>query len=264
MNLYRPSSDSGRKGRRGLLIATVLVAILFVADGLSGGNIRTLIRSGAATLWSTVTHTGETITGSGMFATRRALESENAALRKDLTEVQLRAAAFEFLRSENESLRGIVQIVEDSDGITVPIVSSLRSSPYGTFLIGAGTESGLNEGDLVMIGDSAAPFAIGRIETLDERISVVKELFAPDKTIEGVVGGVSVIFDGRGGGQARGEAPRDADVQVGDVVVSAAVRGRAIGVVGKVEEDSGGASKKLYANIPVSMFDIRFVYVVTQ
>ena len=264
MNLYRPNRRGGRKGRRRLLLATAFVIVVFMVDGFSGGYIRMLVRSAGATLWGTVTGVGESIAGSGVFSTRRALESENATLRQELTEVRLRAAAFDFLKTENGELRRIAQMAESSQGITAPIVSSFRSSPYGTFLIGAGTLSGISVGDLVLIGDSSAGFVIGRIDSVSARVAVVKELLAPDESMEGVVNGVSIIFDGHGGGQAQGEAPRDAEIKVGDFMTSPTSGGHAIGVVGKIEEDSGGASMKVFAHVPVSMYEVRFVYVLTQ
>ncbi len=264
MNSYRPNNVSGRKGRRRLIAATVFVVVAFLVDGVSGGYIRGLIQSGAVSVWSAVAGAGQSIKGSGVLSTRRGLENENAVLRNELTEIRLRAAAFEFLKKENDELRAITRMVADTEGVTARIVSSFRASPYGTFLIGAGTSHGVKEGDLVMVGDSSTGFIVGRISRADADISIVRELFAPDASIEGVVNGVSILFDGHGGGQAQGDAPRGAEIKVGDPIVSPTDGGRAIGVVGKTEEDKSGASTKVFANLPVSMYDVRFVYVFTQ
>lgn len=224
-----------------------------------------LVRSSAATLWSSAERAGDVIFGSGFFSTRRALLRENASLRTELLQLKLRAAGFEVLRSENEHLREIARLAEDEQGITAPIVSSLRSSPYGTFLIGAGSLNGVRAGNIVIIGDPPfGGFVIGRVDSADTHTSLVTELFAPDQAIEGVARGISISFEGRGGGQARGEAPRDAEIAEGDAVISPIVGNRAIGVVGEVEKDTGGAVQRVYVSVPVNLYDVRFVYVLTE
>lgn len=265
MNWYQQSSSGSRSGRRRLVLATVFVIVVFIIDGLLGGNIRMQVRSSAATLWSAFGGVGEGIFGSGIFSTKRALERENARLKEELLQLNLRAMGFDVLRNENESLREVAHLAESEKGVTASVASSLRASPYGTFLIKAGTDNGVVVGDLVIIGDPAfGGFVIGRVSNADTNISLVKELFAPDETIEGVVRGVSVSLEGRGGEQARADVSRDPEIAQGDVVISPQLGGRAIGVVGVVEKEAGEAIQRVYVRAPVNLFEVRFVYVLTE
>ena len=260
MNLYRQNNT--RRNKRRLLFATVLVGFVFIIDGLSGGNIRSMFRAGASSVLNVGTRIGSTISGSGLFSSRRALESENRTLREERAELQMRAAAFAVLREENEALRNLVHLAEEEQGITAPVISSFRSSPYGTFLIGAGTEDGARPGSLVLVGDPRLEaFVLGRIQTSDTHSSLVKSLFAPGEVTDAVIAKVGVSVEGRGGGQARAEAPREASITEGDPVISGTFGGRGIGVVGKVVEEAGGASQTVFIRFPINLNEVRFVYV---
>ena len=170
---------------------------------------------------------------------------------------------FEALESENRELRGIVHIAEDVSGRTAPIISSVRSSPYGTFIVGAGSADGISAGSVVMAGGERG-FVIGQIAEVGEHSSLVEEIFAPGASAEGSVGGAELIFEGQGGGNARAEAPRAISIAEGDSVTSAMFGGRLIGVVGAVPADSASAYKSIYVRTPVSLSELQFVYVVPR
>src|SRR3989344_1705161 len=236
MSLYRHSNKNGRR----LFFAVVLVIVIFLIDGVSGGNIREAVRFGASYVWGAGSRAGSAFLDSGFFSTRRALERENQALRNEIARLQMRAADHEVLKAENESLREFVRLAEGVNGITAPIVSSFRASPYGTFLIGAGVEDG---------GGGQ---------------SLVKGIFAPGERTEATIQGVGITVEGRGGGQARADAPRDAVIQAGDPVISTSFGVRAIGIVGRVEEGTGGASQRVFIQLPIPLASLEFVYVLIQ
>ncbi|MEX2015140.1 MAG: rod shape-determining protein MreC, partial [Candidatus Hydrogenedentales bacterium] len=200
---------------------------MFAVDAFSGAHARALARVGAASMWAAGSSAGESLLASGLFSTRRALERENLMLREELAQSRARGAGFEVLKSENESLRSLLNIVENENGLTAPVMSSFRSSLYGTFIIGAGSEDGVSGGDLVVGGEPRfGGFVVGRVDTAHARVSLVKSIFAPRETIDASVRGVGITLRGRGGGQARAEAPRDAEIEVGDAVFSPSVEGR--------------------------------------
>ena len=249
-------------GRRRFLWATLIVVTVFVIDGLSGGSVRALARLSASSMWAAGVSAGDVVLGSGLFSTRRALERENQVLREERAQFQVHTAAYEILKNENESLRQLTRLVERESGITAPIASSLHSSPYGTFMIGAGTRDGVRPGTIVMAGDpQRGGFVVGRVESADARLSLVKALFAPQEAVHAVIRDVNVSLLGRGGGQARAEIPRGTGIKVGDVVIAPSLGGRAIGIVGALEEDIGTASERVYVRVPVNLNDVKFVYV---
>ena len=262
MNSYRHNSGNGR---RRLFFAALLVLVIFLIDGASGGNIRAALRVAASSVWGAGERMGNAVLESGLLSTRRALERENQALRNELARLQMRAADYEIMKEENESLRAFVHLAENANGLTAPVVSSFRASPYGTFLIGAGTEDGVQEGNLVLVGDpQLGGFVVGRVEDADGGQSLVKGIFAPGERTEATIQGIGVTVEGRGGGQARADAPRDAEIQPGDPVISANFGVRAIGIVGRVEEGTGNASQRIYIHLPIPLTSLEFVYVLVQ
>lgn len=252
-------ASQGRSGRRRLLYATLLILALLALDLLTGGSIRSLVRSGASGLWSMSASVRGGITGSGALASRSSLAHENALLREQLERMTERAAAYSSLQQENEILRALLRLADDQQGITAPIVSSVRSSPYGTFLIGAGQGDAVQPGSLVL---TEGGFVAGRVSEVHARTTLVTEVFAGGGEIDANINGVVVMAEGRGGGNARVELPRDATVQVGDPVVAPQLGGRPIGVVGRIESDPSSASQTVYINLPVNLAALRYVYVV--
>lgn len=246
-------------------MATLAVCALVFIDALSGGAVRSVARAAGSLVWGWGVSIESSLYGSGFFSTRRGLLAENSALTEQIAQFQERAAAYRVLQEENAALREMLHVSEISlgkskeSGITAPIVSSFRASPYGTFQIGAGTADSVAPGNLVL---SAENFVIGRIETTDAHTSLVKEIFAPNTSIDAVLHGVGVAVQGQGGGNARADVPRQAEVAVGDPVITATLGARAIGVVGNVSEDSGSAYKRVQIYLPVNLSVLQFVYIV--
>lgn len=260
MNLYRHSK---KRSRAPFILATTLVILVFLIDAVTGGSIRGLLHEGAVRLWSVGGGSGALF--SNFFSTRKALREENKTLREENSQLKIYAAAFGVLKQENEELRTLANLVGEGSGVSAPIVSSFATSPYGTFLIGAGAANGLRGGELVIVGDARfGGFVMGRVENVDTRTSLVRGLFAGGETIDATVRDIGITLKGRGGGQAQGEAPREAAIEVGDIVTSAQVGGRAVGVVGKVEKDPSGAAERVYVHLPFSLASLSYVQVIAQ
>ena len=271
MNLFRPNNFLGgrwtpRSGRR-IFTATAIVCALILVDAFSGGTVRSLVRRAGSLVWWWGISIERSIHESGFFRTRRGLIAENAALTEQIAQFQERSAAYRVLKDENIALREMLNVAETAkgrskeSGITAPIASSFRASPYGTFQIGAGTADSVSPGNLVL---SAENFVIGRVLTADAHTSLVKEIFAPNVSSDAVLHGIGVAVVGQGGGNAKTDVPREADIAVGDPVISAIFGSRAIGVVGNVSVDSGSAYKRVQIYLPVNLSILQFVYIVKQ
>ena len=252
-------------GQRRLFFATALILALFIFDALSGGKLRSLVRGAGASLWGFGVSVQESIHDSGFLSTRRGLVGENSALSGQIAQLQERAAAYQVLKDENSALRDMLRVAgtargqNKESGITAPIVSSFRASPYGTFQVGAGFSDSVSPGDIVL---SAENFVIGRVEASDSESSLVRAIFAPGVSSDAVIRGVGVAVEGQGGANARTIMPRRSEVAVGDPVISAVLGSRAIGVVGNISEDSGSAYKSVGIYLPVNLSALQFVYIV--
>ncbi|MFZ2719573.1 MAG: rod shape-determining protein MreC [Minisyncoccia bacterium] len=242
-------------------IAILLVAaFVFGIDRVSGGLVRDYAQEGGGVIWSAAASAVSIVTENGGLATRRALEEENTELKDALAMRDEQAARFRAVALENESLREMANLASMEDGITVPVLSSFSSSPYGTFRIGGGAAAGLSEGNIVL---TPGGFVLGSITSVSSRGATVEAFFAPEKEIEMQVAGVPFLAEGRGGGNARGEIARDASVRVGDVVTVPAFGGRPSGVIGMLESASSSAYTSIYIRIPRNLDSMRYVHVLS-
>jgi cell shape-determining protein MreC len=243
------------------LLSTLLVVLIFLSDVVSGGYIRTHIRAGASRMWGYVAQTENAVGLSGFFSSRRALEAQIVSLKAQIDETSMQRQEYSIVQQENQRLRSLIKLATSNPGISAPIVSSFHSSPYGTFMIGAGTSNTLQRGDLVLAGDN---LVIGRIVEVGTDTSLVAEIFAPGATIDAHVGSTPVSIVGQGGGNAKAQMPRGVNIQAGDIVTVPAYGDRAIGVVGHVESDAGSASQSVYVGLPINENSLELVYVMRQ
>ena len=256
-SLYTRNSTSGR-GK--LLAATVLVIFLFLIDVVSGGILRHALRSGTATFSGWVGNTARALGASGLFSSRRALESQNRLLNDTLAQLEDRAAGFDVARAENEELRTLLQVVPtlSQKGVTVPVVSSLRSSPYGTFLIGAGSGDGITKGSVVQ---TSGGFVVGKVSDTGAHTATVVEVFAPGASQDAILGTAAISVRGSGGGNARADAPRGLSIALGTPIFAPEFGQRPIGVVGAVASSSGSAVQDVFIRLPVNLASLKYVYV---
>ena len=258
-NLYRRSD---RRGTRWLFIASSIVGLLFLIDIVSGGWLRGGVRAASASLWSVGRGASSAIFESGFLSSRRALIAENESLKGKVAELTLRAAEATVFEEEAMALRALARLAESEEGITAPVVSSVRSSLYGTFLIGAGTEDGVEVGDLVLAGDGARSFVVGRVREAEKGVSLVGQIFAPDVSTEAVIGSATLMVEGRGGGNARTTAPEALAIEVGDTVIGREFYGRPIGIVGAISHNSASATDEIFIQLPIGLAALTFVYVI--
>lgn len=260
---YRPPHGAG-SGKRRLLVATVLVCLIFVADLVSGGSIRHGLRAFAVVISNWSARAGNAIGGSGFFSSRASLAAENRSLTEQLAQYEERAGGFDALKAENDQLRAFTHLDQSPEGgaptgVTAPVVSSVRSSPYGTFLIGAGSGDGIARGSLVL---TSGGFVVGTVSDTGAHTSLIAEIFAPDASIEATVAGASILATGMGGGNARAEVPRGITISPGSAVFAPRLGQRPIGVVGTVASSTGSATQNVYIRLPVTLASLQYVYIV--
>lgn len=258
--LYRPRR---RSIDADMPLFVAFIAILFVAvfvfgiDKISGGAVRGYARQGGSMIWATASAAGSAITGNGVLSAKQSLIEENELLKDEIAKRDENAMRYAALSEENAALREQLGLASE-EGITVPVLSSFESSPYGTFRIGGGAAAGIEEGSIVL---TPGGFVLGAVTFVSPRTATVEAFFAPGKELQMQVNGIPFMADGRGGGNARGEIPRDADVALNDAVIVPAFGGRTAGIVGKIESASSSAYTTLFIRIPRNLDSLRYVHV---
>lgn len=245
---------------RSMLVYALFVLIIFATDYFSGSIIRSYVRSGSASVQS-LGASAYSVFDSGYFASHSSLVRENQELREELRSRIDRDALVSSLDDELALLKSALQTSENSEGRTVPVRSSLRSSPFGTFLIGAGSAEGVQIGDRV---HTLQGLLLGTVVSVSNDTASVKMLFSAESEQEVVTNDIAFRAFGRGAGRARAEVNRDARISEGDVVYAPEISEAPAGVVGKVETDVSSALKVVHIHLPVELTTLRYVYVVSE
>lgn len=257
---YRFQSQRRVGRRRQLALATIAVVAVLLADVASGGALRGVVRSTLGGIWAATAHVRESIANTGYFRTHRSLAAENAALREQVAQYQEDAAALDAVEADNEQLRAIVHLAREGSGVTAPVVSSFATSPYGTFLIGAGGKDGIRAGSIVLTPDG---FVVGRVSEVHPHDALISGVLASGSSIDVVIGAIAATVEGRGGGNGRAEMPRDVPVATGTPAIAPTLGSRPIGILGRIESSQANAAETAYIQLPVNLSTLRYVYIIS-
>lgn len=261
MNSYRRNNRRSSPLLGVLVLVILLCAGLFGIDALTGGALRSYARSSGSVVWTAAAGAADVFKGNGGLSTRAALARENESLRRELALRIEEDARYEAVREENEILRTLADLAAEEEGISARVLTSYRTSPYGTFTINAGAHEGIAEGNIVL---TPGGFVLGSITNVDAFSATVESLFAPGKETDFIVGDVAFTAIGRGGGNTKAEISREAAVSEGMFAIAPAYGGRTAGLVGHIEIASSSATQTLFLRIPVNLATLTFVYVVPR
>jgi len=243
--------------RRILMMVTVFIIFLVFADFVTGGIVRSALHRAVAVFSRSASGVGEVI-GTDVFSSKSKLQSKVDSLEAELAAYRARDSAYKAVQDENEALKKMVHFADEGPGITAPVLLSFSASPYGTFMIGTGSAGGVREGAIVRAADG---YAVGTVVEADMQTAIVKEFFAPSEKVEVTIGSAAVTLEGYGGGNARGQAAREAVIAEGDIALSPAHKGLPVGVVGKVVADPANSFTQVYVRLPENLAELKFVYV---
>jgi cell shape-determining protein MreC len=261
MNDFKYRGRSTTIGRRRLLIATLFVVLLFLIDIVTGGKIRALVRDAVSGVSGAFSHIAGNVINHGYFETHAALAAQNAALQAQVNSLEEQVALSNALQSQVASLQSLVHLAQTAPGITAPVSSSFIASPYGTFLIGAGSAQGIARGALAL---SSGGTVLGTVSNVGGDSATVTELFAPQNTVDAELDGTPIPVRGVGGGNATAQAPASLAISAGDAVTAPEYGNRVIGIVGHTDSNPSNAAQEIYIGLPVNLSSISYVYVVNQ
>lgn len=175
------------------------------------------------------------------------LDSENISLRADLGVLRERGAAPRF-----------------PGGITASVYVRYPFNFKNQLLLDVGRNMDVKEGSAVIIGDgSDSGILLGRIESVEEKSSIVQTIFDARFQMGVRIGesGVESLLEG--GGQPKLTLiPKNAEIRAGDIVFSAAPHlpyGLAVGEVKDTTLASGGLLQEATLRLPYDLNRIRTV-----
>jgi rod shape-determining protein MreC len=200
----------------------------------------------------------DNLASSGVLSSRRTLARDNESLRAELAALREETSRARALEAENQILREITDVVGSRPGVTAPVLSTFRASPYGTFIVGAGKSDGVSVGSLVL---TQGGFVLGQVTEAGVYNSTVKAVLSPGVDTDVLLGETGAVVRGEGGGNGFSRVSRESLVSIGDPVVAPMFGQRPIAVVADIERDEASPSADVFVRIPVNLENLRFVYV---
>lgn len=256
-NLRRNNNQS--RLRLSFFLALFIAVSVFATEYVTHGAVRNGVRDVAAAVWGTTQGVYDATEASGFFKSKVALARDNKALRTERDSLLTMQFQNDVLRAENASLRAFLQAHEmRPTGKIAAVLSRPSVSPYSTFVIGMGTADDVRVDDWVL----AAPgLVLGSVQEVGEHTALASLYSAPDYTRDVLVRDALLPYVGRGSGNGIVRAPRDLNVQVGDMVY-VPESGLALGVVGHVSAKPEDAYHEVLIAPPTNLPALRFVEVV--
>lgn len=201
-------------------------------------------------------------------------KAENEELKAQLSEMYKNTMDYEALQEENRLLREMLGLKEENESFVFSdpcdVVARNANDMYGGFTINRGSNDGLSLNDPII-----TPIGlIGRVTEIAPSYSKVSTILSPQVT----VGVLSVRSKATGVLENDLESAenglclisnilKDADIMVGDVVVTSGnsglfPEGIVVGTVTQVYDDPNGLSKHALIKPSVDSFDVTAVFAV--
>ncbi len=241
--------------RRTLPALIVRVLGILVAIVVVGLITRTIMRR-------TVTHV-PLLSGSSVYSTltskrilvNRVIELETTVAAYDAELVRARLS-----ETENDALKRELNRTPRPTGTLAHVLTLPNRSFYDTFVIDAGSVSGLQVEQTVYAFNA---IAIGTISDVNEHTATVSLYSAPGRTTSGSVTGsdVAVTLIGRGGGEYEVRMPRDVHFEVGGLIAHQSADGTVLAQIERIATDPRDPFQKLYAKAPINLQALKWVIV---
>ncbi|MCI0619688.1 rod shape-determining protein MreC [Candidatus Wolfebacteria bacterium] len=196
----------------------------------------------------------------GVFASKVALERENALLYEELQKTQLILMRARVALRENRNLKSLLGRAGEYEYTLAWVLARPADTPYDTLIIDAGSVEGVQTGDRVF---SEALVALGTVAEVFGRTSRIA-LFSSPGTETGVVfpeSGLVATARGEGGGNFVVRVLEDEMIVEGTPVVLPGVSPTTIGVVHSVERVRGDVFMTVRFRTPVNLSTVLRVLV---
>lgn len=152
-------------------------------------------------------------------------EKENQTLRKQVAELSGQEAKYQELSLENERLRKLLHFQKEIEDafVSAQVVGEDASGWFRTVLINKGELDGIKEGMPVVVADGV----VGRIIRTGQTVSRIMLLPDPSSSIAVLIQRTRVrsICQGQGDSLSLEFASNDADIEVGDRLISSGMGG---------------------------------------
>ncbi len=225
------------------------------------GFFRSSTQMAMKPLWFLKDKTGSTFSFATNFISfKSSLIKENEILKDELGRLRLNKIDYDILFKENEELKAMLGMKKSEMRIVSNVLSKPPQSPYDTFVLGSGKNSGVQVGNKVYISDN---IIIGEISDVSDDTSVAKLFSTGGERHEVILArtGESFVVIGSGGENFTVEVPKDADIVWGDSLVHPGNSDYILAMVYYVDISSQSSFKTINMRVPGGVNKIKRVFV---
>lgn len=198
----------------------------------------------------------------GIFLTSsRLLAEDNRMLNKRIIELERTALIIERLATENKELKTLLARDTAQHTILAVVLARPALSPYDTFIVDVGRDSGISIGDRVVVDGT---FVMGEVSKVFQKTAQVKLFSSPGEKINVVLGSSNLLVaaEGRGGGNFEFTLPRGITVREGDILTIPDINMQVLGVVEKISITSASSFQVVYFKNPVNLAQVKWVQII--
>ena len=260
---FQSKNKNRNSYRKHLLIVVSIFVFGSVIFSFSAGGLLRVFTP----VWS-----GENFVARGLnnlylfFYTKDALIKENQALKDKLISNEILLASTRTLSdTENNFLKSIGR-TSTMKIVTAAVLVHPPETPYDVLIIDVGSDNGVAVGQEVALPTTATGEQgpkIGVITDVYKQNSRVKLYSANGEKTNAILerNSVPIVLTGRGGGNFEFSLQRDANVVVGDKILSPDINRSLVGVVKDIEEEATDSFKKVLVISVANIYTQNFVTV---
>lgn len=233
--------------------AIILLCILF------GFFARGFIAKNISKVSSAITSSLYSIMPQG-FRSKAELADENRALADQIVALSAANADRNRLARENTELKNNFKRSDKRKLVYAVVIKKPPSSPYDTFIIDVGDESGIKQGDTVIFGN----VALGTVVETGKNYSKAELFSSPGKVFRGVFGADNITIEvkGLGGGVFESLLPIGTKVALGDDLILPSISPKVFATVEKIEEKQSEGFKRVLFTLPINAGQIGAVGII--
>jgi len=163
-------------------------------------------------------------------------------------------------QSRENRLLELVGRKQEPKIVIAAVLTYPPQTPYDIIIIDAGSNDSVTVGSEVSLPEGPL---LGKVTEVFSKSAKVKLFSSSGEETATILerNDVPVILVGSGGGNFRISLPRDIEVEIGDMILSADVSSRLLAIVADIDVKPTDALKEVIANSPTNIFSLRYVFV---
>lgn len=250
---------SPRNTRRRMYIRTLLLCVFCVGILLLGNKalhaIANVVTSPVYAIAHYFEYSSETIPV--FFRDRNELLQKQRTLEAQLAAQQGIDATLEFTRKENEELKAVLGVPDDTR-IAAGIVGRPPYTPYDTLILDVGSNAGIVERAPVFIENG---HAIGYVRSTTQTNALVTLFSSSGVTLSVYIFGPNIYAHavGVGGGVVRVDVPQGISIEKGNMVILPSLHSGVLGVLSDIESTPTDPDQHGFVTLGAPIASMRIV-----